>query len=176
MWYIFTKWPTTLFLCLIELSKRTSYMSVCCCFYSISAPVWLFYAGVNLIIEVASGPVDRGSIPGRVRQKTKKWYLMSPCLTLSIIRYGSRVKRSNPGNGEVPSSTHQCSSYWKGSVRVILDKGCQLYSLLYIHIYRIEINMHLTIAWTAIDRLLITWEAHLSDKTKQFLQEVVVLI
>ncbi len=29
---------------------------------------------------------DRGSIPSRVIQKTKKWYLMQPCLTLSIIR------------------------------------------------------------------------------------------
>ena len=25
-------------------------------------------------------------------QRLKKWYLMPPCLTLSIIRYGSRVK------------------------------------------------------------------------------------
>ena len=30
-------------------------------------------------------------------QRLKKWYLMSLCLTLSIIRYGSRVKWSNPG-------------------------------------------------------------------------------
>ena len=30
-------------------------------------------------------------------QRLKKWYLMPPCLTLSIIRYGSRVKYSNPG-------------------------------------------------------------------------------
>ena len=29
-------------------------------------------------------------------QRLKKWYLMPPCLTLSIIRYGSRVKWSNP--------------------------------------------------------------------------------
>ena len=30
-------------------------------------------------------------------QKLKKWDLMPPCLTLSIIRYGSRVKWCNPG-------------------------------------------------------------------------------
>ena len=29
-------------------------------------------------------------------QRLIKWYLMPPCLTLSIIRYGSRVKWSNP--------------------------------------------------------------------------------
>ena len=35
----------------------------------------------------------------------KKWYLMPPCLTLSIIRYGSRAKWSNPEEGVAPSST-----------------------------------------------------------------------
>ena len=45
----------------------------------------------------ANGSGDLGSIPGRVIPKTKKWYLMPPCLTLRIIRYGSRVNWSNPG-------------------------------------------------------------------------------
>ena len=54
-------------------------------------------------------------------QRLKKWYLMSPCLTLSIIRYGSRVKWSNPGNGVVPPPTPCCSSYWKGSLLVTLE-------------------------------------------------------
>ena len=35
-------------------------------------------------------------------QKLKKWYLMPPSLTLSIIRYGSRVKWNNPGKGVEP--------------------------------------------------------------------------
>ena len=38
-------------------------------------------------------------------QRLKKWYLMLPCLTLSIIRYGSRVKWSNPGKGVAPFPT-----------------------------------------------------------------------
>ena len=38
-------------------------------------------------------------------QRLKKWYLMPPCLTLSIIRYRSRVKWSNPGKGVAPSPT-----------------------------------------------------------------------
>ena len=50
-------------------------------------------------------------------QRLKKWYLMPPCLTLSIIRYGSRVKRSNLGKGVAPSPTPRCSSYRKGSLR-----------------------------------------------------------
>ena len=48
----------------------------------------------------ANGPGDWGSIPDRVIRKTFfKWYLMPPYLTLSIIRYVSRVKWSNPGKG-----------------------------------------------------------------------------
>ena len=54
------------------------------------------------------------------------------CLTLSNIRYVSRVKWSNPGKGVAPSPTHRCSSYWKGSLLVTLDYGHQLYLLLCI--------------------------------------------
>ena len=54
-------------------------------------------------------------------QRFKKWYLMLPCLTLSIIRYISRVKWSNPGKGVASSPTPWCSSYRKGSLWVTLD-------------------------------------------------------
>ena len=69
---------------------------------------------------------DQGSIPGWVIPKTQKRYLMPPCLTLSITRYGSRVKWNNPRKGIAPSSTPQCSSYWKGSLWVTLNYGCKL--------------------------------------------------
>ena len=70
-----------------------------------------------------NGPGDRNSIPGRVIPKTKKWYLMPSCLTLSNIRYGSRVKWSNRGKGVAPFPTAWCSSYWKGGFWVTLDYG-----------------------------------------------------
>ena len=60
-------------------------------------------------------------------QRLNKWYLMPPCLTLSIIRYRSRVKWSNPGKGVAPSLTPWCSSYRKRSLRVTLDYDRQLY-------------------------------------------------
>ena len=44
-------------------------------------------------------------------QKLYKWYLISPCLTLSNIRYVSRVKWSNPEKEVAPSPTSWCSSY-----------------------------------------------------------------
>ena len=46
-------------------------------------------------------------------QRLKKWYLMPPCLTLRIIRYGSRVKWSNPGKGVAPTPTPRCSKLSK---------------------------------------------------------------
>ena len=46
-------------------------------------------------------------------QRLLKWYLIPPCLTLSNIRYVSRVKWSNPGKGIAPSPTPRCSSYGK---------------------------------------------------------------
>ena len=49
------------------------------------------------------------------------------CLTLSNIRYVSRVKGNNPGKGVAPSPTPRCSSYWKGRLLVGLDYGRQLY-------------------------------------------------
>ena len=64
---------------------------------------------------------------------TKGFKNGTPCLTLSNIRYISRVKWSNPGKGVVPNCIPWCSSYWKGSLRVTLDYGHQLYlQLLYI--------------------------------------------
>ena len=60
-------------------------------------------------------------------QRLKKWYLIPPCLTLSVIRYVSRLKWITPGKGVVPSSSSRCSSYWKGSLWVALDYGHQLY-------------------------------------------------
>ena len=74
-----------------------------------------------------NGPGDLGSIPGRVIPKTQKWYLMPPSLTLSIIRYGSRVKWRNPGKWVASFLTPWCSNYRKGSFWVTLDYGRQLY-------------------------------------------------
>ena len=59
-------------------------------------------------------------------QRLKKLSLMPPCLTLSIIRYVSRV---------APSLTPQWSNNWKGHLRVVLDYGWPTYIYIYIYIY-----------------------------------------
>ena len=52
-------------------------------------------------------------------QKLKKSYLIPSCLTLSVIRYVSKIKWSNPGKGIAPSPTPQCSSYISYSRRLL---------------------------------------------------------
>ena len=52
---------------------------------------------------------------------------MPPCLKLSFIRKGSRVKWKGPGKGVAYYRTLLCSSYWKGSFRVTFHSVCQLY-------------------------------------------------
>ena len=76
----------------------------------------------------------------------KKWYLIVPCLTLSTIRWGSRVKWSNPGNWVAPSPIPQCRSYWKGNFRVPLNKGHEL-DLLLLYLQRHAIPSGLCIIW-----------------------------
>ena len=60
-------------------------------------------------------------------QRLKKWYLMLPCLAVSIIRFGSRVKWSNPGRGVASFPTPRCPRYWKGNLQVTLNHSHQLY-------------------------------------------------
>ena len=68
-------------------------------------------------------------------QRLLKWYLIPPCLTLSNIRYVSRVKWSNSGKGVVSSSTPQCSSYWKGSLHVASTMVANFISIRYEYIH-----------------------------------------
>ena len=63
------------------------------------------------------------------------YYTTGTSLTISIIRYGSRVKWSNPGKSVALSLTPRWSSYWKGSLQVIVDYDRPtLLSLLYTDI------------------------------------------
>ena len=63
---------------------------------------WLKFIFLTIYIS----PEIRVQFRTESYQRLKKWYLMSPCLTLSIIRYWSRAKWSNPGVGVVSSHTH----------------------------------------------------------------------
>ena len=80
----------------------------------------------------ANGPGDQGWIPGHVIPKTKKMVLDAALLNTHHYEVWIKGKWSNPGKGVAPFPTPPCSSYWKGSLRVTLDYGHQLYLLFYI--------------------------------------------
>ena len=83
-----------------------------------------------MVREFTIGPGDQGSIQGRVIPKTP------PCLTLSIIRYGSRISGANLGKGVAPFSTPRCRGYWKRNFQVALDHGRPTYIYSQSVLYR----------------------------------------
>ena len=86
---------------------------------------------ISLMSRVfANGPGDEGSILGCVIPKTKKMIL--DATLLNTQHYKVWVKWSNSVNGVVPSPAYRCGSYWKGSLRITLEKSRQLY-LLYLY-------------------------------------------
>ena len=77
----------------------------------------------------ANGPGDLGSIPGRVIPKTQKMVLDASLLNTQHYKVRIKGKVEQFREGVAPSPTHWCSSYRKGSLRVTLDYGRQLYLL-----------------------------------------------
>ena len=92
--------------------------------------------------EFANGSGDRGSIPGRVIPNTLIMVLDTSLLNTQQYKVRSRVKWSNQEKGVAPCSTPCCSSYWKGSLLVALDKRSPtLLTYIYIYIY-IYVTVH----------------------------------
>ena len=83
----------------------------------------------------ANGLGDMGSIPSRIIPKTLKMVLDASLINTQ--QYKVRIKGKVEQFREKSSAllTTRCSSYWKGSLQVAFDKGCQLYFTLLIIIY-----------------------------------------
>ena len=102
---------------------------------------------IGLAVRVfANGPGDWGSIPGRVIPKTQKMVLDASLLNTQHYKVRIKDKVEQSREGVAPSPTPWCSSYRKGSLRVTLDYGCQLYFYLHMickHIlWRTFVNKH----------------------------------
>ena len=90
-----------------------------------------FVPDIGLGVRVfANGPRDLGSIPGRVIPKTQKMVLDTSLLNTQHYKVRIKGKVEQSREGVAPSPTHWCSSYRKGSLRVTLDYGRQLYLLI----------------------------------------------
>ena len=85
----------------------------------------------NFDFFFANGPGDLGSIPGRVIPKTQKMVLDASLLNTQHYKVRIKGKVEQSREGVAPSPTHWCSSYRKGSLRVTLDYGRQLYFTIY---------------------------------------------
>ena len=93
---------------------------------------------IGLAVRVfVNGPGDLGSVPGRVIPKTQKMVLDASLLNTQHYKVRIKGKVEQSRKGVVPSPTPWCSSYRKGSLRVTLDYGRQLYFYLYIYSKRI---------------------------------------
>ena len=80
-----------------------------------------------------NGPGDQGLSQVELYQRLKKWYLILPCLTLSIIRFISRVKWSNPRKRVEPSPTSQ--SLKRKPLGCPRQQSPTYYIYIYIYIY-----------------------------------------
>ncbi len=102
-----------------------------------SHAVKLTFRLIGLVGRVfANGPGDQSSIPGCIIPKSLK--VIPPCLTLSNVRYISRVKWSNPGKGVAPSPKPRSSSYRKGSLLVTLDN--RETTLLFFYLFQNDLS------------------------------------
>ena len=89
----------------------------------------------NKRITFANGPGDLGSIPGRVIPKTQKMVLDASLLNTQHYKVRIKGKVEQSREGVAPPPTPWCSSYRKGSLRVTLDYGRQLYFTYLFSIY-----------------------------------------
>ena len=103
-------------------------------FYFLHPVIYLLVPDIGLAVRVfANGPGDLGSIPGRVIPKTQKMVLDASLLNTQHYKVWIKGKVEPSREGVAPSPTSWCSSYRKGSLRVTLDYGRQLYfTYLYI--------------------------------------------
>ena len=70
------------------------------------------YRPIDLMNRVfTNGPEDRGSIPGRVMQKTQKMVLDTALLSTQHYKVRIKGKVEQSWKGVAPSSTPRCSSY-----------------------------------------------------------------
>ena len=103
---------------------------------NIHTHTYIYIPDIGLAVRVfANGPGDLGSIPGRVIPKTQKMVLDASLLNTQHYKVRIKGKVEQSREGVAPSPTPWCSSYRKGSLRVTLDNGRQLYYYIYKYIY-----------------------------------------
>ena len=63
--------------------------------HSLYIYIYILNRPISIMVRVFTNcPENQGSVPGRVIPKSQECNLMLPCLTLCIIKYGSRVSEA----------------------------------------------------------------------------------
>ena len=110
--------------------------------YMISVP------DIGLAVRVfANGAGDQGSIPGRVIPKTQKIVLDASLLNTQHYKVRNKGKVEQSREGVALSPTLRCSSYRKGSLRVTLDFGHQIYLLIWYQVILSNTDNLKTVLW-----------------------------
>ena len=126
-----------------------------------------------LVVRVfANGPGDLGSVPGRVIPKTQKMVLDASLLNTQHYKVRIKGKVEQSREGVAPSPTPWCSSYRKGSLRVTLDYGRQLYLLIHGHIIvglPSRIQIYISSLWTLaeVNRICQEWWTIGTDRERE---------
>ena len=110
----------------------------------------------------ANGPGDLGSIPGRVIPKTQKMVLDASLLNTQHYKVRIKGKVEPSREGVAPYPTSWCSSYRKGSLRVTLDYGRQLYLLTYAKLNCLKWNCFYLLNWNLLNRTVFDIETVLT--------------
>ena len=95
-------------------------------------------------------PGDLGSIPGRVIPKTFKMVLDTSLLNIQQykVRIAGKVEQSRERSSALSyTSVHR---FWKGSLRVALDYGHQLYFISSLVISRSTFHFNTCVCWLEI--------------------------
>ena len=101
---------------------------ICSVWYEFVILCFFCVSDIGLAVRVyANGSGDLGSIPGRVIPKTQKMVLDASLLNTQHHKVRIKGKVEQFREGVAPSPTPWGSSYRKGSFRVTLDNGRQLY-------------------------------------------------
>ena len=98
--------------------------------------IYIYIYGLAVRV-FANDPGDLGSIPGHTKdskkkkkKKEKKKVLDASLLNTEHYKVRIKGKVEQSREGVAPSPTHWCSSYRKGSLRVTLDYGRQLFFII----------------------------------------------
>ena len=130
--------------------------------------IWKIMTTGPLALQLGCSPnTQETGVQSQVDSYQRLKKIVLDASLLNPQHYKVRVKCSSRGKGVAPFPTLRCNSSWKGSLRVPINYGRQLYIpftyiILLLALPRIKIIYESTFCWTKIDSIFFLSEAVLS--------------